>query len=139
MLFARNWAALRTALVQGAALLTVLAAVSAAGLQAGRWRVDAQGTLRVRGRLGVRLDRSLKASQRAALTIERPLLYRLTGASRVVLYPAGQKRTLTLLLRDSGEYPRRRKPQMVGIRGSSHPFTSFSFTRVNRLRLLISV
>lgn len=29
VLFARNWAALRTALVQGAALLTVLAAVSA--------------------------------------------------------------------------------------------------------------
>lgn len=98
VLFARNWAALRTALVQGAALLTVLAAVSAAVLHAGRWRVDAQGTLRVRWRLGVRLDRSLKASQLAALTIERPLLYRLTGASRVVLYPAGQKRTLTLLL-----------------------------------------
>ena len=98
VLFARNWAALRTALVQGAALLTVLAAVSAAVLHAGRWRVDAQGTLRVRWRLGVRLDRSLKASQLAALTIERPLLYRLAGASRVVLYPAGQKRTLTLLL-----------------------------------------
>ena len=46
VLFARNWAALRTALVQGAALLTVLAAVSAAVLHAGRWRVDAQGTLR---------------------------------------------------------------------------------------------
>ena len=44
VLFARNWAALRTALVQGAALLTVLAAVSAAVLHAGRWRVDAQGT-----------------------------------------------------------------------------------------------
>ena len=43
VLFARNWAALRTALVQGAALLTVLAAVSAAVLHAGRWRVDAQG------------------------------------------------------------------------------------------------
>ena len=57
VLFARNWAALRTALVQGAALLTVLAAVSAAVLHAGRWRVDAQGTLRVRWRLGVRLDR----------------------------------------------------------------------------------
>ena len=98
VLFARNWAALHTALVQGAALLTVLAAVSAAVLHAGRWRVDAQGTLRVRWRLGVRLDRSLKASQLAALTIERPLLYRLAGASRVVLYPAGQKRTLTLLL-----------------------------------------
>ena len=41
VLFARNWAALRTALVQGAALLTVLAAVSAAVLHAGRWRVDA--------------------------------------------------------------------------------------------------
>ena len=98
VLFARNWAALRTALVQGAALLTVLAAVSAAVLHAGRWRVDAQGTLRVRWRLGVRLDRCLKANQLAALTIERPLLYRLAGASRVVLYPAGQKRTLTLLL-----------------------------------------
>ena len=35
VLFARNWAALRTALVQGAALLTVLAAVSAAVLHAG--------------------------------------------------------------------------------------------------------
>ena len=69
VLFARNWAALRTALVQGAALLTVLAAVSAAVLHAGRWRVDAQGTLRVRWRLGVRLDRCLKASQLAALTI----------------------------------------------------------------------
>ena len=61
VLFARNWAALRTALVQGAALLTVLAAVSAAVLHAGRWRVDAQGTLRVRWRLGVRLDRCLKS------------------------------------------------------------------------------
>ena len=30
VLFARNWAALRTALVQGAALLAVIAAVSAA-------------------------------------------------------------------------------------------------------------
>ena len=39
VLFARNWAALRTALVQGAALLTVLAAVSAAVLHAGRWQI----------------------------------------------------------------------------------------------------
>ncbi|MFV8222161.1 hypothetical protein [Faecalibacterium hattorii] len=62
---------------------------------AGGWMHE--GTLRVRWRLGVRLDRCLKASQLAALTIERPLLYRLAGASRVVLYPAGQKRTLTLL------------------------------------------
>ena len=48
--------------------------------------IEGKGTLRVRWRLGVRLDRCLKASQLAALTIERPLLYRLAGASRVVLY-----------------------------------------------------
>ena len=99
VLFARNWAAVRTALVQGAALLAVLTAVSTAVLHASRWQVDERGTLRVRWRLGVRLDRRLKAGQLAALTIERPLLYRLAGASRVVLYPAGQKHTLTLLLR----------------------------------------
>ena len=100
VLFARNWAALRTALVQGAALLTVLAAVSAAVLHAGRWRVDAQGTLRVRWRLGVRLDRCLKAGQLAAVTLERPLLYRMAGASRRTLYPVGavQKHTLSVCL-----------------------------------------
>ena len=98
VLFARNWAALRTALVQGAALLTVLAAVSAAVLHAGRWRVDTQGTLRVRWRLGVRLDRALRAEGLAALILEQPLLYRLTGACRVVLYPVGQTKTITLYL-----------------------------------------
>ena len=98
VLFARNWAALRTALVQGAALLAVIAAVSAAVLHTSRWQVDEHGTLRVCWWLGVRLDRCLKAGQLAAVTLERPLLYRLAGASRVVLYPAGQKRTLTLLL-----------------------------------------
>ena len=98
VLFARNWAALHTALVQGAALLAVIAAVSAAVLHTSRWQVDEHGTLRVCWRLGVRLDRCLKAGQLAAVTLERPLLYRLAGASRVVLYPAGQKRTLTLLL-----------------------------------------
>ena len=40
VLFARNWAALRTALVQGAALLAVIAAVSAAVLHTSRWQVD---------------------------------------------------------------------------------------------------
>ena len=48
-----------------------------------------RGSLRVCWRLGVRLDRCLKAGQLAAVTLERPLLYRLAGASRVVLYPAG--------------------------------------------------
>lgn len=49
VLFARNWAALRTALVQGAALLAVIAAVSAAVLHASRWQVDEHGTLRCAG------------------------------------------------------------------------------------------
>ena len=44
VLFARNWAALRTALVQGAALLAVIAAVSAAVLHTSRWQVDEHGT-----------------------------------------------------------------------------------------------
>ena len=62
VLFARNWAALRTALVQGAVLLAVIAAVSAAVLHTSRWQVDEHGTLRVCWRLGVRLDRCLKGS-----------------------------------------------------------------------------
>ena len=98
VLFERNWQALWTALVQDAVLFTVLALVSAAALHASRWQVDAQGTLTIRWRLGVRLDRTLRAGQLAALTIERPLLYRLADASKVVLYPAGQKRILTLML-----------------------------------------
>lgn len=98
VLFERNWEALWTALVQDAVLFTVLALVSAAALHASRWQVDAQGNLTIRWRLGVRLDRTLRAGQLAALTIERPLLYRLADASKVVLYPAGQKRTLTLML-----------------------------------------
>ena len=98
VLFERNWQALWTALVQDAVLFTVLELMSAAALHASRWQVDAQGTLTIRWRLGVRVDRSLRAGQLAALTIERPLLYRLADASKVVLYPAGQKRTLTLML-----------------------------------------
>lgn len=98
VLFARNWEALWTALVQDFFLFAALTLVSAAVLHASRWQVDEQGTLRIRWRLGVRLDRTLRASQLAALTIERPLLYRIADASRVVLYPAGQKRSITLML-----------------------------------------
>ena len=97
VLFARNWAALRTALVQGAVLLAVIAAVSAAVLHTSRWQVDEHGTLRVCWRLGVRLDRCLKAGQLAAVTLERPLLYRLAGASRVVLYSRKERKYKTSL------------------------------------------
>ena len=89
VLFDRNWDALRAALRQELVLLFFISAVCWAVYYGGRWQVDAEGTVHVSWRLGVRLDRCLKASQLAALTIERPLLYRLAGASRVMLYPAG--------------------------------------------------
>ena len=62
----------------------------------GRWQVDAEGTVHVSWRLGVRLDRALRAEGLAALVLVQPLLYRLTGACRVVLYPVGQTKTITL-------------------------------------------
>ena len=98
VLFQCNWEALRAALLQDLALFATLALVSAAALHASHWQVDEHGTLCIRWRLGVRLDRTLRADQLAALTIERPLLYRLADASKVVLYPAGQKHSVTLML-----------------------------------------
>ena len=98
VLFQRNWQALWAALAQDAALFFLLTLVSAAVLHASRWQVDEEGCLCIRWRLVVRLDRCLRADGLAALTIERPLLYRLADASRVVLYPAGQKRAITLHL-----------------------------------------
>ena len=98
VLFARNWAALRAALVQDALLFALLSAVTWAVLHASGWQMDARGNVLVRWRLGIRLDRTLRADMLAALTIDRPLLYRMAGASRLVLYPAGQKKSLTLIL-----------------------------------------
>jgi len=40
---------------------------------------------------------------------------------------------------DSGVYPRRRRPERVGIRGSSQPFTYPPFTSSRSLRLLSTV
>ena len=40
--------------------------------------------------LGIRLDRALRGEMLAALTIDRPLLYRMAGASRLTLYPSGR-------------------------------------------------
>lgn len=98
VLFARNWEALRAALVQDLFLFALLSGISWAMLHASRWHLDVHGTVRVRWRLGVRLDRTLRADALAALTIDRPLFYRLANASRVVLYPAGQSHPLTLYL-----------------------------------------
>ena len=96
VLFARNWAALRTALLQDAVLFAVLFVVSWTALHASRWRVDVRGDLQICWRLGIRFDRTLRAAQLAALTIDRPILYRMAGASRVALYPAGQARAMTV-------------------------------------------
>ncbi len=98
VLFARNWDALHAALRQELVLLLFISAVCWAVYYGGRWQVDAGGTVHVSWRLGVRLDRALRADGLAALMIEQPLLYRLTGACRVVLYPVGQTKTITLLL-----------------------------------------
>ena len=98
VLFDRNWDALRAALRQELVLLVFISAVCWAVYYGGRWQVDAEGTVHVSWRLGVRLDRALRAEGLAALMLEQPLLYRLAGACRVVLYPVGQTKTITLYL-----------------------------------------
>lgn len=98
VLFDRNWDALRAALRQELVLLFFISAVCWAVYYGGRWQVDAEGTVHVSWRLGVRLDRALRTEGLAALVLEQPLLYRLTGACRVVLYPVGQTKTITLYL-----------------------------------------
>lgn len=98
VLFDRNWDALRAALRQDLVLLFFISAVCWAVYYGGRWQVDAEGTVHVSWRLGVRLDRALRAEGLAALMLEQPLLYRLAGACRVVLYPVGQTKTITLYL-----------------------------------------
>lgn len=98
VLFARNWAALWAALVQDLVLFALLSAACWAVLHASGWQTDAHGNLLVRWRLGIRLDRTLRADMLAALTIDRPVVYRLAGASRLTLYPAGQKKPMTLIV-----------------------------------------
>lgn len=98
VLFARNRAALWAALAQDVLLLALLSMVCWEVLHASGWQMDAHGNLLVRWRLGIRLDRTLRADMLAALTIDRPVVYRLAGASRLTLYPAGQKKPLTLIV-----------------------------------------
>lgn len=61
VLFDRNWDALRAALRQELVLLFFISAVCWAVYYGGRWQVDAEGTVHVSWRLGVRLDRALRA------------------------------------------------------------------------------
>ena len=73
VLFDRNWDALRAALRQELVLLFFISAVCWAVYYASRWQVDAEGTVHVSWRLGVRLDRALRAEGLAALVLEQPL------------------------------------------------------------------
>ena len=70
VLFDRNWEALRAALRQELVLLMFISAVCWAVYYGGRWQVDAEGTVHVSWRLGVRLDRALRAEGLAALCKE---------------------------------------------------------------------
>lgn len=97
----RSLSALLTALRQDAALLLFLFAVSWLLLEVRSWQLDENDVLRLRWELLFRQETVLRGDMLAALTIERPLFYRLTGASRVVLYPVGQpdSRAVSLCLR----------------------------------------
>ena len=100
VLFERNWTALHTALRQDALLFLLLCTVSWGILRVSSWSMDDTGVFHLHWRLGIRLDRALRGEMLAALTIDRPLLYRMAGASRLTLYPVGaaQKHTLSVCL-----------------------------------------
>lgn len=100
VLFERNWTALHTALRQDALLFLLLCAVSWGILHVSSWSLDDTGVFHLHWRLDIRLDRALRGEMLAALTIDRPLLYRMAGASRLTLYPVGaaQKHTLSVCL-----------------------------------------
>lgn len=92
--------ALLTALRQDAALLLFLCGASSILLEASSWALDEAGVLRLRWAFLSKRERIIRGETLAALTIERPLFFRLLGASRVVLYPVGQpaKRAVSLYL-----------------------------------------
>ena len=85
---------------QDAALLLFLCGASSILLEASSWALDETGVLRLRWAFLSKQERIIRGEALAALTIERPLFFRLLGASRVVLYPVGQpaKRAVTLYL-----------------------------------------
>ena len=105
VLFARQWDVLWTALAQDLALFCLMALISYGMLGVSSWELDDDGTLRLHWNLVVSFERTIQASQLAAVQIERPLIYRLGGASRVTFYPTllpkGRAVTLCLKNRDA--------------------------------------
>ena len=55
--------------------------------------MDDTGVFHLHWRLGIQLDRALRGEMLAALTIDRPLLYRMAGASRLTLYPVARRKS----------------------------------------------
>ena len=101
VLLERNWAAFWLALRQDTVLFGLLCGISWVLLQCSSWQLDEADVLHLRWKLLFHTDTLVRGEALAALTIERPLLYRLAGASQVTLYPIGQAegRTLRLCLR----------------------------------------
>lgn len=101
VLFERNWGAFWAALRQDLILFALLCGVSWVILRFSSWQLDEAGVLHVRWKLFFQLDTMVRGEALAAITIDRPALFRLAGASRITLYPTGQTagRTLSLCLR----------------------------------------
>ena len=71
--------ALLTALRQDAALLLFLCGASSILLEASSWALDEAGVLRLRWAFISKRERIIRGEALAALTIERPLFFRLLG------------------------------------------------------------
>ena len=63
--------------------------------------MDEAGVLHLRWKLLFKLDTTIRGEALAALTLERPALFRLGGATKITLYPTGQpqKHVIPLCLR----------------------------------------
>lgn len=92
VLFERNWPAFWTALRQDAILFALLCGVSWVILRFSSWQLDEAGVLHLRWKLLFKLDTIIPGEALAALTLERPALFRLGGATKITLYPTGQPR-----------------------------------------------
>lgn len=101
VLFERNWPAFWTALRQDAILFALLCGVSWIILRFSSWQLDEAGVLHLRWKLLFKLDTTIRGEALAALTLERPALFRLGGATKITLYPTGQpqKHVIPLCLR----------------------------------------
>ena len=98
VLFERNWPAFWTALRQDAILFALLCGVSWVILRFSSWQLDEAGVLHLRWKLLFKLDTTIRGEALAALTLERPALFRLGGATKITLYPTGQPQKHVILL-----------------------------------------